>query len=343
MDNDGSSSIYTTESHTPSINHEHRPSIDTTTSSIRPGSSFGLRSPPSPAGSHRHRISYTPSYMSFQNGHTPASTKPICIPRSPLQPITTQPPTTSQGLLLITIAGAPDPSTIASLRALVKKHSFSGVVIIGSSEHGVEIKKLKMDVFALIGKLGLELSVQIHLQDTWGESEIVASVQEALGSVHHIGSVMCYPSYNYPRTAAKEILNLERSELERSWMDGLGFLHAVAKATIPQLQKQDSERSSVFLLMTSAANTAAALISKNACEMLIGQLGTAESSSKLVVGSSETLLLPDPELLQADEPPSSVLEPAAQLDADTYTFKTGESPTKLWNMWALQEQLEKAE
>ena len=335
MENGTSSSILTDDRSTLPTTLNYRPTIDT---DERPSSSSSmLGSPPSPAGSHRRRISYTPSYMSYHNG-TSTPSQAIPISKTPLQSVQSRATETSHGLLLLAIAGDPEPSTISSLRALLKKHSFSGIAVIGSTEHGVEIKKLKMSILALIGKLGQELGVQTYLRNSWNESEVSASIQEALGNVHHVGSVMCYPSYNNPRTATQDILSFEQSDMEQSWRNSVGFLHSVAKATIPQLHKQDSEDSPLFLLMESASTTAASLIDKSACETLICGLVKDDPSSKLIIGRSETLLLPEPEPLQTNGTTSH--EPAVHFDSEASDFKPGESPTKLWNMWSLQEQLE---
>ncbi|WPH04963.1 Hypothetical protein R9X50_00786000 [Acrodontium crateriforme] len=298
----------------------------------RPSSSFGLQrplqTPPSPAGSYRRRVSYTPSYMSFQNGSAPIS-KPVPIVRKPSQP--SRLPFKPERVLIIAIAGQPEPSVINSLSALLKKDSYSGIVIIGSINHATQIKKLKMDVLFLVGRLGKELEVQMHLKENW------ADLKDVLGGVRQIGSVMCYPFYQGTCTSETELLSFEQNELESSWRSSVGFLHSMARSTFPLLQKQKSETPPVFLLVDTPATSPTASLNKETCEALLKRL-TKANTSNLVI----EILAPEKETV---EPKTKLsLDPPVELEieADSNTFRGGESPTRLWNMWALQEQIDAA-
>ena len=155
-----------------------------------------------------------------------------------------------------------------------------------------------------------------------------------------IGGVICSLAHGGEGSGATDILSVERGDLEQSWRTSVGFLHGVAKATISLLiGRNDADmQSSLFLLLESAARSPASLLSKAACDTLVRQLSAGYASRDLTVDYAENVLIPEPERkpVKTDRVPSLQTNGFGAEPAEPSIFTPGESPTKLWNMWALQ-------
>jgi len=272
-------------------------------------------------------------------------TQPMAVPQSASQPapVELEAPvrrTVPPGLLLLFVGADVHPRTVHFLGILLKRRAFSGIAIIGSKEHETAVKQLKMDVYGLIGKLGREMGVQTHLLLGSSEDELASAVQEALKGKSDTGGVMCSLAYGGEGSDTMDILSAERSDLERSWQASVGFLHCVAKVTMPLLTARVGvdAQAGPFLLLESVARSPASLVSKAACETLVCQLSAAYASRDLQVDYAENVLFPEPERKPArtERVPSLQTNGFSAEPAEPSIFTPGESPTKLWNMWALQ-------
>lgn len=275
--------------------------------------------------------------------------EPIPIPQKSAARHKTSPSTAStvvpsasgtQGLLLLAIAAELHPQTKYYLGILLRKHHYAGIAIVGSTTHEVEVKQLKMDVYALIGQLRQELIVSTHFLEDWDEDGLSSVVQQASGQAGTVSSVLCTPAYERSVSSAVDILSLDRHELQQSWSQSLAFLHSVAKTTIPRIMNGQGRVSggSVFLVMTTPAVSPAALLSQTTCNALLGQLREAYGGRNVIVGHADQALVPEP------EPEPIKANGAGPVQTELYVsgtpdFTPSESPTKLWNMWALQNDL----
>lgn len=284
--------------------------------------------------------------MNYQDTRAESNTQSIDVPQPALQagrPETGIGATARQasGLLLVCVAAAVHPSTVHYLEIALKKHLYSRVALVGSEQHQIAIKQLKMDVYGLAGKLGLGSGVQTHLYPGSSEGEVAAAVQKALNGTSDLQSVLCSLTYDVEETADANILSMEHAELERSWRMSVGFLHSVAQATVPLLQSADggqSEQASLFLVMESNSHTSLSRINKAACDTLMRQLSTMHKPQELLVDYAENVLVPEPEPAHANGV-TSLRTDGFSTQASDLEFSPGESPTKLWNMWALQDEI----
>jgi hypothetical protein len=297
------------------------------------------------------QTSYTPSYMS----HVPATSRTDSINIDLPKPSTRSDVTaldaitlTPRGLLLVLVAGEIHPSTMEYLDMLLSRQNFSGLVVATTQEHEVALKKLKMDTFALLGRIQKEVSVSTMCKETWSQIGVEAIVQEITRSGEDIRGVLCCPDFGSSEGA--DIFEMDAEDLEQSWRKSTAFLHAASRATMASLRAQckmsfDQARKETglgphgpfFLVADSTTHTAASQITKSASNALLHQLEKATKSDGLIVGYTEDLLIPDP--AQPEEPEQDISESfptrlTLSRDGEDEAFPPSESPTKLWNMWA---------
>lgn len=323
----------------------------------------------------RH-TSYTPSYMSniaskSTEGLTIRTTqsrnngsKPVPVPLShttsrdadvsSIPPTATEPAGGPPGLLLVLISSNIPPSTIFYLEMLLNRQTFSGIVFAASKSQEAELKQLKMDVYALMGRLRKELVVTVHTKHAWSQTEIETVVSEATKHGDGIQGVLCYPEFAETGTADIDIIALESEQLERAWKQSVAFLHAVIKATSNHILSRckplnpaangvfvRAPHGPFFLVVGSTAYTPASQITKSACDTLVLQYERATKQNGLTVGFAEAILIPEP----TREPPPKPGDDSP-LGPEMYSaghedlgFVPSESPTKLWSSWAMHNDL----
>lgn len=250
--------------------------------------------------------------------------------------------------------GALPASTLSDLEILLGKQNFSSITVVAGPEHAAALKQLKMDIYALIGKLRREIAVATTIKDTWQQIDIEEIIQDVTRSGSGIQGVLCSPQFETGLTDPS-ILSMEDGELEGCLETSLTFLHSVSKATIVHLLSRckpsagalnDSFRTTPrgpsFLVTGQQATSPAARIAKAACDSLILQLAQATSTQRLAVGYTDALLIPEPKRVdtaQASDGPIMQPEIPWSPTYEDSVFTPGESPTKLYAMWAMQEEL----
>ena len=259
-------------------------------------------------------------------------------------------------MLLVIAANSLHPSTLQYLETILSRQNFAGIVLAARQEQEVELKQLKMDTYALIGKLRREMSVETRLQESWSQAEMSALLDEGNRLGTGIRGVLCCPEFAVNEVT--DVLNVSEHDLQKAWQSSVAFVHSASKTVIPQLlitakstkdtsngRSTKEPRGPFFLVASSDSQASTSSITKAAVDALVQQLAAATRSAGLTVGHAETVLIPDP-IRKDDLKP--VLEPvitdvAYDGHVQDSTFAPGESPTKLWNMWALQEQLDRAD
>ena len=334
--------------------------------------------------------SYMPSnYSSFRSpprrkpvGSSPASTRRSVSLSSSAQTTTQLPP----GLLFVFIAASPHSLTTSFLELLLKRQTFSGVVIVGNKEQETAIKELKIAVYALIGRMSRELGVHTYTLETWNEASMEFIVQQATKSgATGIQGVLCTPQYDSSdASSGTDLISLSRETLQQSWDQSVGFLHAICKCMVPQLLSQSqlseqpppppplppptesaSKLHNPFLIVagTTTDTTVTYQIAKSACDALIDFLEKSNRSQNLIVGHADVLLVQEPEPEPEPEPDrgnesnkTSLAEKRTTVLPYVATSGIGylqeqpqqpiapsESPTELWGMWAMQNELSDAD
>ena len=309
----------------------------------------GYRNASTDSTNSRPTSTYTPSYMNAvparkpapvrTNGQSNGSTQPIEI-GSPHTPSRRTPSTQiKKGQLLVLVAQAIHPSTVPYMETMLKRGAYSSIAIIGSSEYEKELKGLKIQIYALLGKLShSSVGVQVDTKKTWSEAEIAAAIKanETGEAVH---GVLCSPSYEGSQTGRMNMLELDEEQLKSPWQSSVGFLHAVAKAAIPNMRTT----SGLFAVTGPTAVSPTTSFYKSACESLIDLLSEDSATSGVAIVHAENVLVPEPELAPQPQQTHSNGLHLAPTTPHTHDeppdFAGGESPTKLYSMWAMHEQL----
>ena len=309
--------------------------------------------------------SYTPSYMNAiparkpvtpraqANGHSGGSNGAtqavdIASPQTPSR----RTPNVKKGSLFIFIAETIHPSTVPYLETMLRRGAYSNIAIIGASEQEKELKGLKIQIYALLGKLShSSVGVEVKTRDKWTEGEITEVVNEAMkanGVGEPINGVLCSPVYGGDEKP--NIMQLSESQLRVPWDQSVGFLHSVAKAAIPNMRTT----AGLFAVTGSTKQSPISTFYKSACESLIELLSEDAATNGVAIVHAENVLVPEPEPEEKQQEQhqqghkqaqsNGIQTPAQPGGMYAYErtdddFAPSESPTKLWNMWALHEQL----
>ena len=100
-----------------------------------------------------------------------------------------------KGILLCSIAASPHPSTVSYIESMLRKSTYSAIVILGNVEQEAALKQVKMNIYALLGKLSLEVGVYMELKEQWNESNISTAIGNATRSGDSIYGVLCCPEF----------------------------------------------------------------------------------------------------------------------------------------------------
>ena len=307
-------------------------------------------------------ISFTPSYMNKIPQRKPVASArsatdmksvgvplPIELPtaRSPpsvLAPVQVPVPAQApvvKGLLVIAIAATMHPSTSSYIEMILKRGSYSGIVMIGRPEQEKELKELKMNIYALLGKLSLEAGVHLALQNEWSSSSISDATAKAFPEIEIINGVLCCPSYDANLAKNLDILSVDEDQLQLPWQLSVGFLHSIAKSTLPKMRPKTNvgRNNNLYFLVTEPTETTAiSNLYETTCENVVTQLAENSSLSGITVAYAHDVLIPEPEPLKTNGS-LDLSARAGPMDPDVGDFAPGESPTRLWGMWALQDEL----
>lgn len=132
-------------------------------------------------------------------------------------------------------------------------------------------------------------------------------------------------------------------QLQAPWTSGVGFLHAVAKAAIPRMRAAGG----LFAVTGATQRSPMATFYRAACEALIELLSEDAATDGVAIVHAENVLVPEPEPeVEQDRRREGGKSNGVPIPARAGAVQNGEaefapleSPTKLWNMWALHEQL----
>jgi hypothetical protein len=225
---------------------------------------------------------------------------------------------------------------------MLKRGSYSGIVIIGSAEQEQELKQLKMNIYALLGKMSLEVGVHLELQTTWTGSDISTAVSKAIQESEVVNGVLCSPCYDGNRSVNSDILSMDEDTLHWPWRYSIGFLHSTAKSLLPRMRpKMGIGRANVayFLVTEPQETTALTHLYETTCENIVTQLAETSGYQGLTIAYAQDILIPEPEPLNKN----GSLDLSAQagpIDSDVGAFDPEDSsPTKLWGMWAMQDEI----
>ena len=277
---------------------------------------------------HNPRSSPRPSYMN----HVVNKTSSIDLPR-----VTTPasgrsasivPEHAARGGILVVLSTVPHPDTLHFLGILLRQQRFSDIIITGLATRELEIKQMKMDLFALLGSLRQEVGVHVLLRPDGEANSLELAVTDAMTRTGGGGAVLCVPSYDEATSRSNDVLAVGPSALEQSWRNSVGFVHDVARQTLQKV--------TTFAVISPAMQTPTSVVNEAACSALLTELRRVRSNGNVTIGYADNILVADASWVDDDTVSSS----EGDLQPVSHESGSGESPTKLWNMWSLQDQLD---
>lgn len=305
---------------------------------------------------HTRSVSLMPSYMK----HAPITRKPVAAKRpvsadhstvSEVAPSSNQspaiPPPERKGTLLLAIARSPHHSVIFYVQSMLKKLSYKRIVILGNLEQETGLKQLKVDIYALLGRLGQEVAVQMDLQNSWSDAEIDAAVSKGTAEGDAIQGVLCSPDYQSNLPSSIDVMALDQDQLGLPWKSSVGFLHSVAKNALPNFRSTGHEykQPSLFLVTSPSEQTSTSTLYNAGCRTLMTLLVEANAGKNLTIDYAENVILPEPEVEPQPQLPAgptkarsnggpklSALDTSREPEPEE--FPPPESPTKLWALYS---------
>ncbi|EME46213.1 hypothetical protein DOTSEDRAFT_70256 [Dothistroma septosporum NZE10] len=294
---------------------------------------------------------------STQHQYTPSN--PITMPsngnhatdEAPVKPDLGPPP----GVLLVLATGPLQSASIISyLEMLITRQKFSGIAILADSTEEAALKQIKMDVFGLIGRLAKELAVSVHTKDSWSRSQIEATLETVTNVGAGVQGVLCFPGWE----ATGGVLELEEADLAKAFRQTVAFTHSAIRATTDRMlakstprdegtngtngvhRKQVRGSKGPFFLISGPSrslNGSGHAVAKLGCDALLREMDVATRQQGLTVGYAEAVILPEPKRQLPKQKQELNIQPPKEYAPahETLGFVAGESPTKLWNMWAL--------
>jgi len=289
-----------------------------------------------------HRPSTTLSSIStnFSNNsaQTPVQAAPVAPPAAPQ----------NIGVLLLVIAGSPSRHLKSYVQgALVKNPVIAEVLVVGEAKDEQAIKQLKVELYGLAGNLKRELSLRVEFsQGTVTGDQLRQHLSSVLDSKSQIGGeadkkelhgVLC--DLDERESQPLDVLEIETAALMDQWLHSVGFVHAVARTSIPLLRvaaqatpsTEHTARQQFFATTLSSSAAASTSMHTTGLRALLDSLSTL-GNREITFASADILLAPEPEPVVQEHQP--VVAPTNGWSQDAAEFSPGESPTKLWGMWS---------
>jgi len=271
---------------------------------------------------------------------------------------------TRNGILFVIINGSPSKQLKSNVQvALSKGRTIAELVIVGEQKDEQALKQFKVDMYGLAGSLKRELGVRVEfVQGGLNEEQLRAVLGTVLGSgnngaVHgsdsdrkELHGVLC--DLGEAEEESAHILDIEPAALMDRFLHSVGYVHAIARTTIPLLRvaahhaaAQTPTTSEVTLQCPFFVTTLSPLPPKNvsihdtALRALLNSLSTPGNRG-ITFGSANILLAPEPEPVPQESQPTVAPTNGWREQEDDFT--AGESPTKMWSMWSdMQDQLDR--
>ncbi|GAB7364712.1 hypothetical protein MBLNU230_g5512t1 [Neophaeotheca triangularis] len=263
-------------------------------------------------------------------------------------------PVQTNNTLLIAVAGTPSIPLIKTyVQRMLNKTTVSEIAILGITAHETLFKQLKMDMYGLAGKLGRDMGVQVYLREAWSPRAVAAAVEEVVSDVRptsdgfkatsrDVGAVVCFPRLSDGRAGHEDVLELSSEDLQANWLSSVAFVHGIGKACLPKMREGLGTGQAFFLTAYEHPREEDQSLNLPAVEALMEKLAKGFAGA-VVVGRAEIVLPPEPEPevvrapvgVPAQGPPSLQIQTAQPRDDET----PPESPSKLWSMWQMQNEL----
>jgi hypothetical protein len=310
-----------------------------------------------------YRPSSGVSSISIQTSNTqpppqvrvPTRTAPLAPPAPPA--------ITRNGVLFVIIDGNPSKQLKSNVQvALSKGRTIAELLILGEQKHEQALKQFKVEMYGLAGSLKRELGVRVEfLEGALNEEQLRTLLGGVLGSGNggavksgdsdrkELHGVLCDLGEKEEESA--HILDIETAALMERFLHGVGYVHTIARTTIPLLRvaahhaaaqtptaSEKTLQCPFFVTTLSPLPPKTVSIPDTALRALLNSLSTPGNRG-ITFGSADVLLAPEPEPVAQEQQPAVAPTNGWREQEDDFT--AGESPTKMWSMWSdMQDQLD---
>lgn len=301
-----------------------------------------------PPGSS-HTLSSTPSV--YNDTPTQATSQSASTVTLPQRPPPSAPARQSRIVAIITSQSAPT-GIQRHLQSILGTHKAEEVLLIGPNEN--VLKQIKMECYTVAGQLGQDVSVQLVPNHGPPNMETLLQTLKGTPGTALSGVLLALPSDSRlgPLDADQDILDLEEQDLEVAWQSAIQTIHSMAKQTIPSMPRYsngDSVDSPIlgsystaqkpfFVIDNGTPSQPLPSFIRSAQDNLLQDIARSRLASGVDVGyASEFLFPPDPkQVAQQAAIDIPRLQTNGYATSGAITPSTQESPTKLWNLWAMQ-------
>jgi hypothetical protein len=310
-----------------------------------------------------YRPSSGVSSISIQTSNTqpppqvrvPTRTAPLAPPAPPA--------ITRNGVLFVIIDGSPSQQLKSNVQvALSKGRTIAELLIVGEQKHEQALKQFKVEMYGLAGSLKRELGVRVEfLEGALNEEQLRTLLGGVLGSGNggavksgdsdrkELHGVLC--DLGEKEEESVHILDIEPAALMDRFHHSVGYVHTIARTTIPLLRvaahhaaaqtptsTEKTLQCPFFVTTLSPLPPKTVSIHDTALRALLNSLSTPGNRG-ITFGSADVLLAPEPEPIPQEQKPA--VAPTNGWREQDDDFTAGESPTKMWSMWSdMQDQLD---
>jgi len=271
---------------------------------------------------------------------------------------------TRNGVLFLIIDGSPSKQLKSNVQvALSKVRTIAELVIVGEQKDEQALKQFKVEMYGLAGSLKRELGVRVEfLQGVLNEEQLRTFLESVLGNgngeavnggdsaTKELHGVLC--DLAETQEESLDILDIEPAALMNRFFRSVGYVHAIARTTIPLLRvaahhaaaqtlttPEKTLQCPFFVTTLSPSPPKNVSVHDTALRALLNSLSTPGNRG-ITFGSANILLAPEPEPVPQDNQPA-VAPTNGWREQEEDDFTAGESPTKMWSMWSdMQDQLD---
>ena len=256
-----------------------------------------------------------------------------------------------RALLLLLPATAPSKLQ-EYLHSIVSVYGMEEVILVGKDED--VLKKTKMDCYTVAGKTERNVSVRTHVITSSQDTAELANTIEQLASGTLFGVLLCQQSSTIMHTG--DILDMDTDDISRDWLSTMIPLHATARQTIPLLSRAITNTSTpsqrpFFLIDPRPEATNVNPFHTAIQSSLLESIIRSPAATGVTIGYAHDILPPPRKPVEKAALPLAIDIPVRQangtglggigqgaLTPGALTPGSGESPTKLWNLWAMSQE-----
>lgn len=224
------------------------------------------------------------------------------------------------------------------LHTAIDLHNIQSISILGREE--AVLKQTKMDAYTVAGKMQRNIQVQTIMLESVEDGESISRALNWLGEGNVTGVLFCVEKQSSDlHSPERDILDYDSLDLDRSWRSSILAVHSVARYTIPLMS--DMDNTPFFLLDVDPASQRLPSINETTQTALLESIARSQIAAGVIIGYAKDHLLPPPppSLPAKNEQRSQVAIPKNGYTNPTPKSPLGESPTKLWGLWAMQNEL----